>query len=94
MERTISREDRIKRAEELYYRRKNAVNVGKTTTVNVNPKNITLTLKSGDAAYIYCGNSLAELAPSFNSRFRAERARYLLQADIANGFGINFLMRE
>ena len=56
--------------------------------VNVNPKNITLTLKSGDAAYIYCGNSLAELAPSFNSRFRAERARYLLQADIANGFGI------
>ena len=28
MERTISREDRIKRAEELYYRRKNAVNVG------------------------------------------------------------------
>jgi hypothetical protein len=38
MERTISREDRIKRAEELYYRRKNAVNIGKTTTVNVNPK--------------------------------------------------------
>jgi len=38
MERTISREDRIKRAEELYYRRKNAINMPKTTTVNVNPK--------------------------------------------------------
>ena len=38
MERTISSEDRIKRAEELYYRRKNAVNLAKTTTVNVNQK--------------------------------------------------------
>ena len=55
---------------------------------NVNPKNLALTLKAGDAAYIYCGNNLNELEPSFKSRFRAERARYLLKADIANGFGI------
>lgn len=38
MERTISQEDRIRRAEEIYYRRKNNANIGKTTTVNLNPK--------------------------------------------------------
>ena len=38
MERTLSQEERIRRAEELYYRRQNAVNMGRTATVNVNPK--------------------------------------------------------
>lgn len=38
MEKTLSQEERIKRAEELYYRRQNAINIGKTATVNVNPK--------------------------------------------------------
>ena len=57
----------------------------------INPKNISLTLKSGDAAYIYCGKNLNELEPSFKSRFKAERGRYLLKSDIAKGFGIRVI---
>lgn len=38
MERTLSQEERQRRAEELYYRRQNRVNEVRTTTVNVNPK--------------------------------------------------------
>ena len=37
MEKTISQEDRIRRAEEIYYRRKNNLNIPKTATVNLNP---------------------------------------------------------
>lgn len=37
MEKTISQEDRIRRAEEIYYRRNN-INSGKTATVNLTPK--------------------------------------------------------
>ena len=37
MERAITDEDKIKRAEEIYYRRNN-LNARKTTTVNLNPK--------------------------------------------------------
>ena len=37
MERYLSLEDRIRRAEEIYERRNN-VNAGKTTTVNLLPK--------------------------------------------------------
>ena len=51
-------------------------------------KEFSLDLAPGDAAYIYCGKDFKELDSSFNSRFRAERARYLLRADIAAGFGI------
>lgn len=38
MERTLSQEERIRRAEELYYRRRNAVNVPRTREITVNPK--------------------------------------------------------
>lgn len=38
MERAISQEDRIRRAEEIYYRKLAGMNIQKTTTVNVNPK--------------------------------------------------------
>ena len=37
MEKTMSQEDRIKRAEEIYYRRNN-INSGRTATVNLTPK--------------------------------------------------------
>ena len=47
-----------------------------------------LELLPGDAAYIYCGKGGKELDAAFKSRFRAERARYLLRADIAAGFGV------
>ena len=58
--------------------------------VNVTPvsNRLSLDLAPGDAAYIYCGKEFKELDSSFKSRFRAERARYLLRADIAAGFGI------
>ena len=38
MERTLSQEERLKRAEEIYYRRQNAVNLARTETVNISPK--------------------------------------------------------
>lgn len=38
MERTISQEDRIRRAEEIYYRRRAGMDAPKTKTVNVNSK--------------------------------------------------------
>lgn len=38
MERTLSQEERQKRAEELYYRRQNLGNRVRTTTVNINPR--------------------------------------------------------
>ena len=38
MERTLSQEERIKRAEEIYYRRKNAMDAPRTATVNISPK--------------------------------------------------------
>ena len=37
MEKVLSQEDRIRRAEEIYYRRNNAKS-GRTATVNLNPK--------------------------------------------------------
>ena len=54
MERTLSQEERQRRAEELYYRRKNAVNVVKTTTVNVNPKKNYRLLKKVFIQIIIC----------------------------------------
>jgi hypothetical protein len=58
--------------------------------VNVTPvsNRLSLDLAPGDAAYIYCGKEFKELDSSFKSRFRAERARYLLRSDMAAGFGI------
>lgn len=38
MERTLSQEERIRRAEELYYRRRNAVSAPRTREITVNPK--------------------------------------------------------
>lgn len=38
MEKTLSQEERLKRAEEIYYRRKNSISTPKTTTVNVGTK--------------------------------------------------------
>lgn len=38
MERTLSHEERLRRAEELYYRKQNAITPVRTTTVNGNPK--------------------------------------------------------
>lgn len=38
MERTLSQEERQRRAEELYYRRRNEINSIKTATVNINSK--------------------------------------------------------
>ena len=52
------------------------------------PLQLALDLAPGDGAYIYCGKDFKELDTSFASRFRAERARYLLRSDIAVGFGI------
>ncbi len=49
---------------------------------------IELTLASGDAAYFVCDASEEELQAVFQSRFRAEAARYVLLADRAKGAGI------
>lgn len=38
MEKALNEEDRIRRAEEIYYRRRNNLNAQKTATVNLNPK--------------------------------------------------------
>ena len=38
MEKALNEEDRIRRAEEIYYRRRNNLNATKTATVNLNPK--------------------------------------------------------
>ena len=38
MEKTLSQEERLKRAEEIYYRRKNQISTPKTATVNVGKK--------------------------------------------------------
>ena len=38
MERTLSQEERLKRAEEIYHRRKNTVDLPRTTTVNISSK--------------------------------------------------------
>lgn len=54
MERTLSQEERQRRAEELYYRRKNTVNAVKTTTVNVNPKKNYRLLKKVFIQIIIC----------------------------------------
>ena len=45
-------------------------------------------LEPGGAACVYCGDDAGELESAFASRFRAERARYLLRADLAAGFGV------
>lgn len=49
---------------------------------------IELTLAPGDAAYFVCDASEEELRAVFQSRFRAEAARYVLMADRAKGAGI------
>lgn len=54
MERTLSQEERQKRAEELYYRRQNLVNTARTTTVNVNPKKNYKLLKKVIIQIIIC----------------------------------------
>jgi murein DD-endopeptidase MepM/ murein hydrolase activator NlpD len=54
MERTLSQDERQRRAEELYYRRKNAVNEIKATTVNVNPKKNFRLLKKVFIQIIVC----------------------------------------
>lgn len=38
MERTLSQEERLKRAEEIYYRRQNSISSPRTTTVNIGTK--------------------------------------------------------
>lgn len=54
MERTLSNDERQRRAEELYYRRRNRVNEVKTTTVNVNPKKNYRLLKKVIIQLIIC----------------------------------------
>lgn len=54
MERTLSQEDRIRRAEEIYYRRQNAMNLPRTTTVNINPKKNYRLLKKVIVQIIAC----------------------------------------
>ena len=54
MERTLSQEERLKRAEELYYRRQNAINPVRTTTVNISPKKNYRLLKKVVIQIIIC----------------------------------------
>ena len=54
MERTLSQEERLKRAEEIYYRRQKPINLDKTTTVNVNPKKNYRLLKKVIIQIIIC----------------------------------------
>lgn len=53
MEKTISQEDRIKRAEEIYYRRNN-INSGRTATVNLTPKKEYKLLKKLSIQVLIC----------------------------------------
>ena len=54
MERTLSQAEKQRRAEELYYRRQNAVNSVRTTTVNVTPKKNYRLLKKVFIQIIIC----------------------------------------
>lgn len=54
MERTLSQEERLKRAEEIYYRRQKPVNLDRTTTVNVNSKKNYILLKKIIIQIIIC----------------------------------------
>ena len=54
MERTISPEDRIRRAEEIYYRRKNISNVARTATLNFDSKKENKLLKKAFIQVILC----------------------------------------
>lgn len=54
MERALSQEERIKRAEEIYYRRQNAINLPKTATVNIMPKKNYRLLKKVFVQIIIC----------------------------------------
>ncbi len=54
MERTLSQEEKQRRAEELYYRRQNSINTARTTTVNVSPRKNYKLLKKVIIQIIIC----------------------------------------
>ncbi|MBO5413785.1 MAG: hypothetical protein J6A29_05835 [Clostridia bacterium] len=54
MERTLSQEERLRRAEEIYYRRQNAMNSPRTATVNITPKKNYRLLKKVIVQIIIC----------------------------------------
>lgn len=54
MERTLSQEERLRRAEELYYKRQNRENSSRTTIVNVNPQKNYRLLKKVIVQIIVC----------------------------------------
>ena len=54
MEKAISPEERIRRAEEIYYRRKNNLNISRTATVNLNPKKQYKLLKKTIVQILVC----------------------------------------
>lgn len=55
MERTLSQEERLRRAEEIYYRRQNAINSARTATVNITPKRNYKLLKKVIIQIVVCG---------------------------------------
>ena len=54
MERTLSQEERLRRAEEIYYRRQNAINSPRTATANITPKKNYKLLKKLVVQIIIC----------------------------------------
>lgn len=54
MEKALSQEERLRRAEEIYYRRKNAINSPRTATVSISPKKNYKLLKKVIIQIIIC----------------------------------------
>lgn len=79
MERTLNQDERQRRAEELYYKRKNKVNEVRTTTVNVNPKKNYKLLKKVIVQIIICAliYGIIYLLQSSTETFSIDSINYL-----------------
>ena len=95
MERTLSQEERIKRAEEIYYRRQNAKNMGKTATVNITPKKNYKLLRRVIIQIIICVGiySVIYKLQSNTDSFSVDSIDYLKEA-IAYDIDINKAFEE
>ena len=95
MERTLSQEERLRRAEEIYYRRQNGTNQARTTTVNITPKKNYKLLKKVIIQIIVCAciyGVIYKLQSNTDS-FSADSINYIKGA-IAYDIDINKAFEE
>lgn len=95
MERTLSQEERLRRAEEIYYRRQNAINSSRTATVNITPKKNYRLLKKVIVQIIICVGiySVIYKLQSNTDSFSIDSINYL-KGTIAYDIDINKAFEE